>query len=190
MSKTSNKNRKTLAQWIWAGAAVGAMCLDQFVLDLPFLNVVFPILVVMAVELGGAVNLAAVAVWSVLFELSCLAWIPSSLAQAPMWLAEVFVGYMMPFALVKIFCRKTAPGTLAMSAIAAAGELLYFWVSVAATVVIWGVPPAAYIMNDLPFEVVGVFATFLCALPVCGIYRLLKRAGRRKRAALPLGEKA
>lgn len=163
---------KGIKGWIAMFALLAAMCVDQFVLELPFANIVFPILIICAACMGTVKNLVLVALYSVIFELSCIAWFPADLLRVQWWLLEVWIGYMMPFAVYKIlnFKHKNL-SVVSYSAMAALSELLYFWVSIAATIILWNVDPVAYIVSDLPYEVLGCAATFLCALPVSAIYK-------------------
>lgn len=149
------------------------MCIDQFVLDIPFANVVFPLLVVCAASMSAIKNFVIVAIYSVIFELSCIAWNPADLFRVHFWLLEVFIGFMMPFVLYKILNRKHKNiSVFSYAAIASLSELLYFWVSIVATVILWKVDPIAYIVSDLPYEALGALATFVCAIPVAAIYKL------------------
>ena len=91
--------------WIALFLLFATMCIDQFVLELPFANVVFPILVVCAASMGTVKNLVLVAMYSVVFELSCIAWCPADLFRVHWWLLEVWIGYMMPFVTYKILNR-------------------------------------------------------------------------------------
>ena len=68
--------------WITAFTLLAAMCFDQFVLDIPFANVVFPILIICAASMSATKNLVIVTLYSVLFELSCVAWFPAELLRA------------------------------------------------------------------------------------------------------------
>ncbi len=164
---------KGLKGWLAMFALLGAMCMDQFVLDIPFANIVFPILVICAASMNVAKNLVLVTAYSILFELSCIAWFPADLFRVQWWLLEVWIGYMMPFIVYKSLNRKhDNVGVVSYAAMAALSELLYFWVSVAATILIWGVDPAAYLLSDLLYEAVGCAATFICALPVSAVYKL------------------
>ena len=149
------------------------MCFDQFILEIPFANIVFPILIICAASMNPVKNLVMVAIYSVIFELSCIAWFPAELARVQWWLFEVFVGYMMPFAVYKIcnFKHKNV-SVLTYATMAAVSELLYFWVSIVATIAIWHVDPAAYIVSDLPYQAAGCAVTFVCALPVSAIYKI------------------
>ena len=80
---------------------------------------------------------------------------------------------MMPFALYKVLNRKHKNiSVFSYAAIASLSELLYFWVSIVATVILWKVDPIAYILSDLPYEALGALATFVCAVPVAAIYKL------------------
>lgn len=149
------------------------MCIDQFVLDIPFANVVFPLLVVCAASMSAIKNFVIVAIYSVIFELSCIAWNPADLFRVHFWLLEVFIGFMMPFVLYKVLNRKHKNiSVFSYAAIASLSELLYFWVSIVATVILWKVDPIAYILSDLPYEALGALATFVCAIPVAAIYKL------------------
>lgn len=152
---------------------LATMCIDQFVLDIPFANVVFPLLVVCAASMSAIKNFVIVAIYSVIFELSCIAWNPADLFRVHFWLLEVFIGFMMPFVLYKVLNRKHKNiSVFSYAAIASLSELLYFWVSIVATVILWKVDPIAYILSDLPYEALGALATFVCAVPVAAIYKL------------------
>ncbi|MDE7336534.1 MAG: hypothetical protein K2N32_00265 [Clostridia bacterium] len=163
---------KGLKGWVATFALLALMCVDQFVLDVPFANVVFPILIICAASMNAVKNMALIALYSVIFELSCIAWMPSELVRVKWWLLEVWIGYMMPFAVYKVFNFKHKnKSILSYSAMAAFAELLYFWVSVVATILLWKVDPATYILSDLPYQALGCLATFACALPVAAIYK-------------------
>lgn len=177
--------------WTAMFALLAIMCLDQFVLEIPFENVVFPILVVCAACMSPAKNAVLVITYSVIFEISCIGWFPSELPRVQLWLFEVIVGYFMPLACYKAFNRKHEDmSVISYAALAAMGEILYFWVSVVATVLIWGWDFGAYFASDIPFEIAGAFATFACALPVAFIYKLttkeitLSRVGKTLRPLL------
>lgn len=177
--------------WTAMFALLAVMCLDQFVLEIPFENVVFPILVVCAACMSPAKNAVLVIAYSVIFEMSCIGWFPSELPRVQLWLFEVIVGYFMPLACYKAFNRKHEDmSIISYAALAAMGEILYFWVSVVATVLIWGWDFGAYFASDIPFEIAGAFATFACALPVAFIYKLttkeitLSRVGKTLRPLL------
>ena len=159
--------------WTAMFALLAIMCLDQFVLEIPFENVVFPILVVCAACMSPAKNAVLVITYSVIFEISCIGWFPSELPRVQLWLFEVIIGYFMPLACYKAFNRKHEDmSVISYAALAAMGEILYFWVSVVATALIWGWDFGAYFASDIPFEIAGAFATFACALPVAFIYKL------------------
>lgn len=177
--------------WTAMFALLAIMCLDQFVLEIPFENVVFPILVICAACMSPAKNAVLVITYSVIFEISCIGWFPSELPRVQLWLFEVIVGYFMPLACYKAFNRKHEDmSIISYAALAAMGEILYFWVSVVATVLIWGWDFGAYFASDIPFEIAGAFATFACALPVAFIYKLttkeitLSRVGKTLRPLL------
>lgn len=177
--------------WTAMFALLAIMCLDQFVLEIPFENVVFPILVVCAACMSPAKNAVLVITYSVIFEISCIGWFPSELPRVQLWLFEVIIGYFMPLACYKAFNRKHEDmSVISYAALAAMGEILYFWVSVVATVLIWGWDFGAYFASDIPFEIAGAFATFACALPVAFIYKLttkeitLSRNGKTLRPLL------
>lgn len=177
--------------WTAMFALLAIMCLDQFVLEIPFENVVFPILVVCAACMSPAKNAVLVIAYSVIFEISCIGWFPSELPRVQLWLFEVIIGYFMPLACYKAFNRKHEDmSIISYAALAAMGEILYFWVSVVATVLIWGWDFGAYFASDIPFEIAGAFATFACALPVAFIYKLttkeitLSRVGKTLRPLL------
>ncbi len=164
---------KGIKGWAATFALLGAMCFDQFILDIPFANVVFPVLIICAASMNVAKNLVLVSAYSVLFELGCIAWFPANLLRVQWWLLEVWLGYMMPFAVYKLLNRKHKNVSVwSYAAMAALSELLYFWVSVVATIIIWGVHPLAYILSDLTFEALGCAATFVCALPVAALYKI------------------
>lgn len=177
--------------WTAMFALLAIMCLDQFVLEIPFENVAFPILVVCAACMSPAKNAVLVIAYSVIFEMSCIGWFPSELPRVQLWLFEVIVGYFMPLACYKAFNRKHEDmSVISYAALAAMGEILYFWVSVVATALIWGWDFGAYFASDIPFEIAGAFATFACALPVAFIYKLttkeitLSRVGKTLRPLL------
>lgn len=177
--------------WTAMFALLAIMCLDQFVLEIPFENVVFPILVVCAACMSPIKNAVLVITYSVIFEISCIGWFPSELPRVQLWLFEVIVGYFMPLACYKAFNRKHEDmSVISYAALAAMGEILYFWVSVVATVLIWGWDFGSYFASDIPFEIAGAFATFACALPVAFIYKLttkeitLSRVGKTLRPLL------
>ncbi len=177
--------------WTAMVALLAIMCLDQFVLEIPFENVVFPILVVCAACMSPAKNAVLVIAYSVIFEISCIGWFPSELPRVQLWLFEVIIGYFMPLACYKAFNRKHEDmSVISYAALAAMGEILYFWVSVVATALIWGWDFGAYFASDIPFEIAGAFATFACALPVAFIYKLttkeitLSRVGKTLRPLL------
>lgn len=177
--------------WTAMFALLAIMCLDQFVLEIPFENVVFPILVVCAACMSPAKNAVLVITYSVIFEISCIGWFPSELPRVQLWLFEVIIGYFMPLACYKAFNRKHEDmSVISYAALAAMGEIFYFWVSVVATVLIWGWDFGAYFASDIPFEIAGAFATFACALPVAFIYKLttkeitLSRVGKTLRPLL------
>lgn len=177
--------------WTAMFALLAIMCLDQFVLEIPFENVVFPILVICAACMSPAKNAVLVITYSVIFEISCIGWFPSELPRVQLWLFEVIIGYFMPLACYKAFNRKHEDmSVISYAALAAMGEILYFWVSVVATVLIWGWDFGAYFASDIPFEIAGAFATFACALPVAFIYKLttkeitLSRVGKTLRPLL------
>ena len=164
---------KGVQGWTAMFALLAIMCLDQFVLEIPFENVVFPILVICAACMSPAKNAVLVIAYSVIFEMSCIGWFPSELPRVQLWLFEVIVGYFMPLACYKAFNRKHEDmSVISYAAIAAMSEIFYFWVSVVATTLIWGVDFGAYFASDIPFEIAGAFATFACALPVAFIYKL------------------
>lgn len=177
--------------WTAMFALLAIMCLDQFVLEIPFENVVFPILVICAACMSPAKNAVLVITYSVIFEMSCIGWFPSELPRVQLWLFEVIIGYFMPLACYKAFNRKHEDmSVISYAALAAMGEILYFWVSVVATVLIWGWDFGTYFASDIPFEIAGAFATFACALPVAFIYKLttkeitLSRVGKTLRPLL------
>lgn len=177
--------------WTAMFALLAIMCLDQFVLEIPFENVVFPILVICAACMSPAKNAVLVITYSVIFEICCIGWFPSELPRVQLWLFEVIIGYFMPLACYKAFNRKHEDmSIISYAALAAMGEILYFWVSVVATVLIWGWDFGAYFASDIPFEIAGAFATFACALPVAFIYKLttkeitLSRVGKTLRPLL------
>lgn len=164
---------KSWKGWVAMFALLGTMCFDQFVLDIPFANVVFPILIICAASMNIAKNFVLVTAYSVLFELSCIAWFPADLLRVQWWLLEVWIGYSMPYLVYKLCNRRHENmRVVSYAALAAFAELLYFWVSVVATILIWGVHPVAYLLSDLPYEAIGCVATFVCALPVAALYKL------------------
>lgn len=172
--------------WTAMFALLAIMCLDQFVLEIPFENVVFPILVVCAACMSPAKNAVLVITYSVIFEMSCIGWFPTELPRVQLWLFEVIIGYFMPLACYKAFNRKHEDmSVISYAALAAMGEILYFWVSVVATALIWGWDFGAYFASDIPFEIAGAFATFACTLPVAYLYKLLSGETRLSRKIAP-----
>ena len=152
---------------------LGIMCYDQFILEIPFANVVFPILVICAACMNPAKNAVMIIVYSIIFELSCIAWFPSELYRVQWWLLTVAIGYSMPLVCYKVFNRKHEDmSVISYAAMAALSELMYFWVYVVATVLIWKLPFGAYFLSDIPYELGGCLATFVCALPVAALHKL------------------
>ena len=162
-----------LKGWIAMFTLLGIMCYDQFILEIPFANVVFPILVICAACMKPAKNAVMIIVYSIIFELSCIAWFPSELYRVQWWLLTVAIGYSMPLVCYKVFNRKHEDmSVISYAALAALSELMYFWVYVVSTVLIWKVPLSAYFLSDIPYELGGCLATFVCALPVAALYKL------------------
>ena len=162
-----------LKGWVAMFTLLGIMCYDQFILEIPFANVVFPVLVICAACMNPLKNAVMVIAYSVIFELSCIAWFPSELYRVQWWLLTVAIGYAMPFVCYKLFNHKHEDmSVVSYAALAALSELLYFWVYVVATVLIWEVPFGAYFLSDIPYELGGCLATFVCALPVATLYKL------------------
>lgn len=162
-----------LKGWVAMFTLLGIMCYDQFILEIPFANVVFPILVICAACMNPAKNAVMIIVYSIIFELSCIAWFPSELFRVQWWLLTVAIGYSMPLVCYKVFNRKHEDmSVISYAALAALSELLYFGVYVVATVLIWKVPFGAYFLSDIPYELGGCLATFVCALPVAALYKL------------------
>ena len=162
------------------------MCVDQFLVRFPYENFIFPILVICAASMNFPKNFALIALYAVLFELSCLAWFPAKLIEAKWWLLQVFIGYFMPYIVYKAFNPKHKNVSVFVYALyAAVGEIFYFWTSVVATVLIWKLPLFPYLLNDAPFELKGAAITFICALPVAAIYKLTtgELAVRRRKNA-------
>ncbi len=151
---------------------LGVMCYDQFVLQIPFANVVFPILVISAVCLSPAQNIVLVLLYSTIFELSCIGWLPLELYRAHKWLLAVFIGYMMPFICQRLFNRKReSMSTISYASLAFISQMAYYLVSVVATAIIWNLPLGAYLLSDIPYELAGCLATFACTLPIAAIYK-------------------
>lgn len=168
LAKTSG-----LKGWIAMFTLLGIMCYDQFILEIPFANVVFPILIICAASMNPAKNAVLIIAYSIIFELSCIAWFPSELYRVQWWLLEVAIGYSMPLVCYNVFNRKHEDmSVFSYASLAALSELAYYWVSVVATVLIWKVPFGAYFLSDIPYELGGCLATFACALPVATIYKL------------------
>lgn len=162
-----------LKGWVAMFTLLGIMCYDQFILEIPFANVVFPILVICAACMNPAKNAVMIIVYSIIFELSCIAWFPSELFRVQWWLLTVAIGYSMPLVCYKVFNRKHEDmSVISYAALAALSELLYYGVYVVATVLIWKVPFGAYFLSDIPYELGGCLATFVCALPVAALYKL------------------
>ena len=164
---------KGLRGWAAMLGLLAVMCADQFIVDIPFENVVFPILIICAASMNIGKNFVLVTAYSLLFELSCIAWFPADLMRVNWWLLEVWIGYSMPYLIYKaVNFKHKNMSVFSYAALAATSQLLYFWVSVVATVILWGVNPAAYILSDLPYQLGGCVATFICTLPVAAIYKL------------------
>lgn len=165
-----------LKGWIEMFTLLGIMCYDQFILEIPFANVVFPILIICAASMNPAKNAVLIIAYSIIFELSCIAWFPSELYRVQWWLLEVAIGYSMPLVCYNVFNRKHEDmSVFSYASLAALSELAYYWVSVVATVLIWKVPFGAYFLSDIPYELGGCLATFVCALPVAAIYKLMTK---------------
>ena len=165
-----------LKGWIAMFTLLGIMCYDQFILEIPFANVVFPILIICAASMNPAKNAVLIIAYSIIFELSCIAWFPSELYRVQWWLLEVAIGYSMPLVCYNVFNRKHEDmSVFSYASLAALSELAYYWVSVVATVLIWKVPFGAYFLSDIPYELGGCLATFVCALPVTAIYKLMTK---------------
>lgn len=165
-----------LKGWIAMFTLLGIMCYDQFILEIPFANVVFPILIICAASMNPAKNAVLIIAYSIIFELSCIAWFPSELYRVQWWLLEVAIGYSMPLVCYSVFNRKHEDmSVFSYASLAALSELAYYWVSVVATVLIWKVPFGAYFLSDIPYELGGCLATFVCALPVAAIYKLMTK---------------
>lgn len=172
--------------WIAMFALLATMCVDQFVLQIPFANVVFPILVICSACMSPAKNAVLVLAYSVIFELSCIAWMPSELYRVQGWLLEVIIGYSMPYICYKVLNSKHKDvSVLSYSAIACMSQLLYYIVSVVATAIIWKLPITAYYLSDLPYELAGCGATFVCTIPVAFVYKLTTREIALKKVAKP-----
>lgn len=164
---------KGLKGWMAMIALLGIMCYDQFVAQIPYANVVFPILVICAASMTPAKNIVLIIAYSVIFELSCIAWFPQDLPRVQWWLLEVTIGYSMPFILYKAFNFKHKDmSVISYSAIASLAELAYYCVSVVATSLIWKIPFVEYLVSDLPYQMLGAVVTFACALPVSALYKL------------------
>lgn len=165
-----------LKGWIAMFTLLSIMCYDQFILEIPFANVVFPILIICAASMNPAKNAVLIIAYSIIFELSCIAWFPSELYRVQWWLLEVAIGYSMPLVCYNVFNRKHEDlSVFSYASLAALSELAYYWVSVVATVLIWKVPFGAYFLSDIPYELGGCLATFVCALPVAAIYKLMTK---------------
>ena len=164
---------KGIKGWLALPAILGLMCLDQFVVNIPYANVVFPILIIVSANMSFLKNFVLIALYAVLFELSCIAWFPTRLFEAKWWLIQVFIGFFMPYIVYKAFNpthRNVSVFTYALYA--SVGEIFYFWSSVVATVLIWKVPIVSYLLSDAPYELRGAVATFVCAIPVAILYKL------------------
>ena len=177
---------KGLQGWVAVLALLGLMCIDQFVVDIPYENVVFPILAVCAACMSPAKYAVLVIAYSVIFEMSCIGWFPTELPRVQLWLFAVIIGLFMPLACYKAFNRLHKDmSVISYAGIAALAQLLYFWVFVVATALIWGVDFGAYFASDVPFEIAGAFATFACTLPVACLYKLLSGETRLSRKIAP-----
>lgn len=177
LTKTERLARTSgLKGWIAMFTLLVIMCYDQFILEIPFANVVFPILIICAASMNPAKNAVLIIAYSIIFELSCIAWFPSELYRVQWWLLEVAIGYSMPLVCYNVFNRKHEDmSVFSYASLAALSELAYYWVSVVATVLIWKVPFGAYFLSDIPYELGGCLATFVCALPVAAIYKLMTK---------------
>lgn len=175
---------KGIKGWAAMLALLALLCVDQFVLQIPFANLVFPILIICAASMSLTKNLVLVALYSAIFELSCIAWNPADIMRVHFWLAEVFIGYLMPLIVYKTlnFKHKDA-SVFSYAGMAALGQLAYYWVSIAATVLLFGVNPAIYALSDLPYQIIGCAATFVCALPIAALYKHATGELRFKRGA-------
>ena len=162
--------------WALVFVFLGLMTIDQFVLAIPYENVVFPLLAIAAATMTFSQNLVLIAVYSVIYELSCISWFPYDLYNVRWWLLTVFIGYFSVYAIYKlIFAKKKSRGVITLSLTASLGELLYFWVSVVATCLIWKIPFSQYALSDLPFELLGSAVTFICAAPLVYVYNNFKK---------------
>ena len=165
---------KGLKGWAVAVAVLGVFCADQFLFNVPYENLIFPLLVICAATMSFSKNFAVIAVYSLLFELSCVAWIPTRLADVKWWLLEVFIGFFMPYLVYKACNPKHKNISVFLYALfAALGQILYFWVSVFATALIYKLPLITYWLNDAVFELKAAAVTYLCALPIAAIYKLV-----------------
>ncbi len=187
LSKTERLAKTSgIKGWMAMFALLATMCVDQFVLQIPFANVVFPILVICAACMSPAKNAVLVLAYSVIFELSCIAWMPGELYRVQWWLLEVIIGYSMPYVCYKALNSKHKDvSVLSYSAIACTSQLLYYIVSVVATAIIWKLPIASYYLSDLPYELAGCGVTFVCTLPVAFTYKLTTREIAFQKVAKP-----
>ena len=163
---------KGIKGWLSIPVILGLMCVDQFILNIPYANIVFPILVIVATSMNFFQNLTLITAYAVLFELSCIAWFPTRLFEAKYWLIQVFIGFFMPYIVYKAFNPKHKDVSAFTYALyASVGEIFYFWSSVIATVLIWKIPFISYLLSDAIFELRGALATFICAVPVATVYK-------------------
>lgn len=163
---------KGLKGWVAMLALLGIMCYDQFVAQIPYENMIFPILVICAASMTPAKNIVLIIAYSVIFELSCIAWFPQDLPRVQLWLLEVTIGYSMPYIIYKTLNFKHKDmHVVSYSAIASLGALAYYATSVVATSLIWKIPFVEYLVSDLPYQMLGAIVTFVCALPISALYK-------------------
>jgi len=114
---------KGIKGWFSLVCLLAIMCFDQFVLEIPFMNIAFPILAVCAACMSPIKNIVLILAYSLIFELSCIAWMPMELPRVQLWLLEVVIGYSMP-----LICYKALNGShknisvFSYAAIASLGE--------------------------------------------------------------------
>ena len=62
---------KGIKGWFSLVCLLAIMCFDQFVLEIPFMNIAFPILAVCAACMSPIKNIVLILAYSLIFELSC-----------------------------------------------------------------------------------------------------------------------
>lgn len=156
--------------WTVFGSILALMCIDQFGLNIPFENLVFPALALAAVILSPLQAILLAVIYGLIFELyGCFGYY-GPMTVVP-WTAQVVLGFLAPV-VISLFSRKNS--SVAKLTIAATlGELVFYWTSIVMTIILWKVEPVSYILSDLPFEFMGCAMTAVCSLCVFTPIQLL-----------------